>query len=190
MLKTLLMGHYLHIRHFLPSISLIPLIPTYIWLKARVQVPIYRTICAACASALRIGRLCIVLSGVQRPTLAAKCQVSCWFLLVSHGDSTPPWKRSAHVSKGLTVISSLFVALDNERSVRPDDIVWREITNYGARKLQIGTALVSFTWLAPPALCMSHSLHLHPPQWELPLMSEPPEDSEEEGWTWFLFIYS
>ena len=129
-----------------------------------------------CASALWIRRLCIVLSGVQQPTLAGKCQVSCWFLLVSHSDSTPPWKRSAQVSIGLTVISSLFVALNNECSVRPDDIIWRKITNYGARKLQIGTALVSFTWLAPPALYMSHSLHLNPPtphSWSCHLCANP-----------------
>ncbi|KAK5877773.1 hypothetical protein CesoFtcFv8_025248 [Champsocephalus esox] len=130
----------------------------------------------------------VCLSSVNRASLRraqrrAAAQVSRWFSLVSHSDSTPPWKRCAQVSKGLAVISSLFAALGNELSVRPDDIVWRKITNYGARKLQIGTAPVSLTRLAPPALCMSHSLHSHPPPLELPLMSEPPEDSEEEGWT-------
>lgn len=47
-------------------------------------------------------------------------------------------------------------------------------------KLQIGTTLVYFTWLAPPALYMSHSLHLsHSCEAELVSASyvQPPADT-------------
>lgn len=67
--------------------------------------------------------LAIVLTSVQQPTLAGKCQVSCWFLLVSHRGSSPSMEPSCGVSVGLSVISILFVAGNNECSLRPDDII-------------------------------------------------------------------
>lgn len=69
--------------------------------------------------------LAIVFSSVQQPTLAGKCQVSCWFLLVSHRGSSPSMEPNSRVSIELSLISSLFVAGNNEYSVRPDDIIWR-----------------------------------------------------------------
>lgn len=47
-----------------------------------------------------------VLSSVHQPTLAVKCQVSCWFLLVSHSDSSPSLECISHVSIGLSAISA------------------------------------------------------------------------------------
>lgn len=116
-----------------------------------------------------------MLSSVQKATLAVKCQVSCWFLLVSHSNSSPSLQRMSHVSIGLSAISSLFVAVNNEYSVRAEDIIWRKITNYGVQTLQTGTPLLYSTWLAPPALYMSHSLHIcHcnavKPSWCLPVL--------------------